>query len=92
MVRNHPHHTVDPKYLLDYWVLQILNDSTLLLVTHDGKETKTNINDAKLCSTSQLVENAWDSFLGSKKVIIKSVHITLYLHLNFGQNSVITVF
>ena len=56
--------------MLDYEVLQILNDGTLLLVTPDGTESKMNITDVKLCSTSKLVENAWDSFVGS----IKSKH------------------
>ena len=50
MVWNHAHHKFEPKYLLDYRVLQILNDSTLLLVNPDGKDRKTNINDVKLCS------------------------------------------
>ena len=45
MVKNHACHTFDPKYLLDYKVLKILNDSTLLLITPNGKEGKTNIND-----------------------------------------------
>ena len=30
MVKNHVHYTFDPKYLLGYRVLKILNDSTLL--------------------------------------------------------------
>ena len=88
MVRNHAHHTIEPKYLLDYRVLQILNDSTLLIVTPDGKERKMSINDVKLSNTSKLVKNAWDTFLGS----IKSIHITLDLGLNFWQTSVLTVF
>ena len=67
MVRNHACHTFEPKHLLDYRILQILNDSTLLLVTPNGKESKMNINKIKLCSTSKLVKNAWDSFLESIK-------------------------
>ena len=67
MVRNHAHHTFEPNYLLDNRVLQLLNDSTLLLVTPDGKERKMNINDVKPCSTLKLAENAWDSSLGSIK-------------------------
>ena len=34
---------------------KILNDSTPLLMMPNGKERKTNINDA-----TELVENAWD--------------------------------
>ena len=45
MVRNDACCTFELKYLLDFRVLQILNDSTLLLITPGGKERKTNIND-----------------------------------------------
>ena len=58
MAMNHTYHNPEPMCLLDYRVLKILNDSTLLLVTPNGKERKTNVNDVKPCSTTQLVENA----------------------------------
>ena len=45
MAKNHACHTFEPKYLLDYRILQIFNDSTLLIITPDGKERKMNIND-----------------------------------------------
>ena len=48
-------------------VLKIINDSTLLLITPNGKERKTNSHDVKPCSTTELVEKAGDSFLGSIK-------------------------
>ena len=67
MVKNHACHTFEPEYLLDYKVVKIINDSTLLLITPNGKERKTNINDVKYCSTTELVENTWGSFLGSIK-------------------------
>ena len=66
---------IQTKYLLDYRVLKILNDSILLLVTPNRKERKINFNDVKPCSTSELLENAWDSFLGS----MKSNHKKLYI-------------
>ena len=44
MVRNHACCTFEPKYLLDYQVLQIPNASTILLLAPDGKEMKMNIN------------------------------------------------
>ena len=37
MLKNHAHHTFKPKYLLNSGVLKILNNSTLLLVTPNGK-------------------------------------------------------
>ena len=67
MVRNLAHHTSEPKYLMDYKVLKIINDNTLLLIAPKGKESKTNINDVKPCSTTDLVENTLDLFLGSNK-------------------------
>ena len=67
MVKNHACHTFEPEYLVDYRVLKILNVSTLLLVTPNRKERKTNINDVKLCSSLELIENACNSFVGSIK-------------------------
>ena len=48
---------------MDYGILKILNESTLLLVTPNGREQKMNINDVKPCTTLQLIENTWNSFL-----------------------------
>ena len=67
MVKNHACHTFELKYLLDYSILIILNDSTLLSIMQNGKERKTNINNVKPCSTTELAENALDSILGSVK-------------------------
>ena len=57
MLKNHAHHSFKPKYLLDYKVLKILNDSTLLPVTINGKEWKTSINDVKPCSPIEPIKN-----------------------------------
>ena len=67
MVKNHGCHTFEQKHSLNYKVLKIINDSTPLLLTPNGKERKTNINDVKPCSTAELVEKAWYSFLVSVK-------------------------
>ena len=40
MLNNHAHHTPKPKYLMDYRVLETLSQSTLLLVTPNGRECK----------------------------------------------------
>ena len=83
MVKNNAHHTFKPKYLLDSRILKILNYSTLLLVTPNGKERIRNINTVKHCSTSELIENVWDSFLGSSKSTIQILPITSDLNHNF---------
>ena len=47
---------------------KILNDKhTLLLVTPNRKEHIVNINDVKPCTTLELDENAWNTFLNSIK-------------------------
>ena len=62
--------------------LQILNDCTLLLITPNCKGRKTNINDVKPCSITELVKNAWDSFLSS----IKTKHQNCYHNLRPTPN------
>ena len=57
MVRNHAQQTSELQYLADDRALKMLNDRILLLVTPSGKECKMNINDVKLCTTLELVEN-----------------------------------
>ena len=40
LVKNHTHHNFEPKYLLDFEVLKILNNSTLLLIKPNGGKKK----------------------------------------------------
>ena len=67
MVKIHAWHTFEPKHLQEYKVLKIISDSTLLLIIPNGKERKTNVNDVQPCNTTELIENAMDYFLCSKK-------------------------
>ena len=89
MVRNNTSWSFEPKYLMDYRVL--INVSTLLLVTPNGKECETNINDMKPSSTLELIENALNSFLNSIKncQIMNRTwdHMTNY---NTNMNSITT--
>ena len=78
------HHTFEQKYLLDYGVLKIFNDSTLLLVLLNEKESKTNINYVKPCSTTELVENAWSYYPGS--IIAKHKILTINSDLDDIMN------
>ena len=57
-IKNHACHTFKPKYQMDYRELKIINKSTLLLVTPNEREHKTNINDVNPASTLTLIENA----------------------------------
>ena len=63
MVKNHPHHPLEPKYLLDNRSLKITNERSLLLVASNGKVCKINLNNVKPCTTLDLTEDTWNSFL-----------------------------
>ena len=56
-----------PNYPTDYRILKIMNVSTLLLVTSNGREHETDINNIKPASMLKFIENVWDSFLNSIK-------------------------
>ena len=57
----------EAKYLMDYRVLKLLNESSLLLVKPNRKEHKRNVDDMKPCSTLELTEYAWNAFLNPMK-------------------------
>ena len=67
MVKYQVCHMFKPKNLMDYKVMKIINESTLLLVTPNGIEYISNINDIKPTSLIELLENSRDSFLNSIK-------------------------
>ena len=50
LVKNHCRGPFNPTYIYDHWVAGILNKSTVLLTTPDGKEKKCNIHHIKLVS------------------------------------------
>ena len=80
MVKNHTHHSFEPKYLVDYRLLEILNENTLLLVTPNGREVKTHINDVKPATKLTLAEYAWNSFLNLIKTKHENCDYSLRLH------------
>ena len=55
MVKHHARDTFEAKYLSDYSILCQVNEHTLLLLTPDGKEWKTNIGDVKPCTMAELI-------------------------------------
>ena len=82
IVKNHTCHTFEPKYLPDYNVLKVLDDSTPLLMTPNGKERKANINNVKPCKKTELVKNAWNSFLSLEKNKCQNCNYSLRPHCN----------
>ena len=65
---------------MDDRLLKILNESTLLLITPNGKECKININDMKSCATLALDESVWNSFLNYIKINHQSNEYNLRPH------------
>ena len=52
----------DPKYLVNHRVVQIVNESVVILQTPDGKEKRCNIHNLKPISTSQVFTLAFQDF------------------------------
>ena len=66
-IKDHCKGTFDPTYILDHGVLGILNNSTVMLTTPDGKEKKCNIHHMKPVTPVDVFTNAFDQFLDSIK-------------------------
>ena len=52
----------DPRFVSDYRILNIINECTLLIQSHDGKTRKININDAKPVSAITAADNVLQDF------------------------------
>ena len=52
-IKNHTASTFQPKYLADHRVIKIVNDSTVIVSSPDGKEKKHNIHHVKPISLLQ---------------------------------------
>ena len=54
IVRNQHKGPFDPTYIYDHWLAKVLNNSTVLLTTLDGKEMKCNIHNMKPVSSLEV--------------------------------------
>ena len=54
LVKNQCKGPIHPTYIYNHWVVKVLNDSTILLTTPDGKEKKCNIHHMKLVSSLEV--------------------------------------
>ena len=61
-VKNHLKGMLDPKFISDYRILDIIYESTLLIQSPDGKTQKFNINDVKPVSAISAADNALQDF------------------------------
>ena len=61
-VKNHLKGTFNPKFISDYWVLDTINEGTLLIQSPNGKTRKINVNDAKPVSAISATDNVLQDF------------------------------
>ena len=74
-VKDHQKGTFDPTYIYDHRISDILNDSTVVLNTPDGKERKCNIHHIKLMTPVDASTNAFNQFQNSiKKTPFNATH------------------
>ena len=66
-VKDHQKGTFDPTYIYGHRVWGILNDSTVMLTTPNGKEEKCNIHRIKPVTPIDGSTNAFDQFKDSIK-------------------------
>ena len=61
-VKNHLKSIIDPMFVSDYIILNIINECTLLIQSPDGKTRKININDTKPVSAISAADNVLQDF------------------------------
>ena len=66
-VKDYHKGTFDATYIFDHRVSGILNDSTVMLTTPDGKEKKCNIHHIKPITPVDVFTNAFNQFQYSVK-------------------------
>ena len=65
IVKDHHKGTFDPIHIFDHRVSGIINDSTVMLTTPDGKEKESNIHHIKPITPAAAFTNAFDQFQDS---------------------------
>ena len=83
LIKNHTASTFQPKYLADHRVIKIVNDSTIIVASPDGKEKKCNIHHVKAISPTTTFTSAFEEFQksivkeGQKCIMVKKTHYHL---------------
>ena len=62
LIKNHTASTFQPKYLADHRLIKIVNDSTAIVSSPDGKEKKCNIHHVKAISPTTAFTSACEKF------------------------------
>ena len=71
LIKNHTASTFQPKYLADHGIIKIVNDSTVIASSPDGKKKKCNIHHVKAISPTTTFTSAFEEF---HKSIAKEGH------------------
>ena len=82
MIKNHTTSTFQPKYLADYRVTKIVNDSTVVVSSPDGKEKKFNIHHVKAISHTTAFISAFEEFQKSISKEGQECNTTKQTHYN----------
>ena len=87
LIKNHAASTFQPKYLGDYRVMKIVNDSTVIVSSPDGKEKKCNIHHVKAISPTTAFTSAFEEFQKSIAKEGQSLTTTKQTCYNLRSNS-----
>ena len=62
LIKNHTASTFQLKYLADHRIIKIVNDSTVIVASPDGREKKCNIHHVKAISPTTALTSAFEEF------------------------------
>ena len=87
LIKNHTAYTFQPKYLVDYRVTKIVNDSTLTVSSPDGKEKKCNIHHVKAIFPTTAFTSAFEEFQKSISKEGQKCNTTKQTHYSFRSQN-----
>ena len=87
LIKNHTASTFQPKYLADHRVIKIVNNSTVIMSSPDGKEKKCNIHHVKPISPATAFTSAFEEFQKSITKEGKKLNTAKQSHYNLRSQS-----
>ena len=87
LIKNHTASTFQPKYLADHRVINIVNDSTVIVSSLDGKEKKYNIHHVKAISPTTTFTSAFEEFQKSITKEGLSLNVAKQTHYHLRSQS-----
>ena len=87
IIKNHTASTFQPKYLADYRLIEIVNDSTVIVSSSDDMEKKCNIHHVKAVSPTTAFTSVFEEFQKSIAKVGQSLTMTKQTHYNLRSKS-----